>query len=97
MAPAAGGERPQQCRTRRDPVRALLVPFQNGVLRRVFALCQQSQFRRCLFHSFLFAGAGRGFPAHPAYPLDPIARSKVYFSVSPTASGPEIVAVAISG
>ena len=31
------------------------------------------------------------------YPFDPIARSEVYFIVSPTGSGPLIAAVAISG
>src|SRR5205814_8592213 len=31
------------------------------------------------------------------YPFEPIARSKVYFIVSPTGSGPLIAAVAISG
>src|SRR5581483_7471584 len=97
MAAAAGGERPQQYRTRRYPVRALLVPFQDGVLRGMFALCQQNQFSRCLPHSLLFPAAACGFSGHLAYPFDPIARSKVYLSASPTASGPEIVAVAISG
>lgn len=39
-------------------------------------------------------GGTRPFHGHP---FDPIARSKVYFSASPIASGPVTVAVAISG
>ena len=44
-------------------------------------------------------GSGASHPAAPStpHPFEPIARSKVYLSVSPRGSGPVMAAVAISG